>query len=250
MSFIGPHIAGTTVPSPCYCPKSSWRAYFPALILVVQSWLTDSDKVLCQNAMEFPTPSVLIAGKHNTTPITGCTGYNPALLVFTTSTTGGLPPYTYQWQLNNLPLAGETLPFYDPPQIVVAGSYSYNCAIADAAGAAVFTLPKLITIVADPEADIAGGGVYCQHTVITLTFTVTAGTGTNSCQWQSSAENITFINIPGANGPTYLAPASAAGIIYYRVNIFPAAGSCNNATSPAVAVVVNALPATSPIYHF
>ncbi|MFA5815587.1 MAG: hypothetical protein WC865_08200 [Bacteroidales bacterium] len=232
MRFSGLHTAGTAVPLGELCLKSLWKT---------------SLLIFC--TLTLSTPSALIPGKHNTTPITGCTGYNPAKLTFTTATSGGLPPYAYQWQLNDIAIPGDTLSSFDPPQITVAGSYSYNCAITDASGTVVTTSPKVITVVADPTVTITGAGIVCLNTTITLTSIVTDGIGTISYQWQSSVENVTFNSIPGATASTYSPVTSIAGTLYYRVNIYPAVGSCNNAASAPVAVTVNALPTTSLIYH-
>jgi hypothetical protein len=194
--------------------------------------------------------SVLIPGKHNTSPVTACTGYNPAQLTFNTSVSGGQPPYTYQWQLNNAAIPGETLLFYNPPQLTSAGFYAYNCAVTDAAGTVVYTVAKPITIVPDPGVTISGGGGVCLNTPLTLSPVVTNGTGTISYQWQSSADNVAFFPVPGATASTFSPLTNLPGTWFYRVNIYPAVGSCNNAVSPAVAVIVHALPVTSPIYHF
>lgn len=250
MRFFGIHTAGTAVSSGELCQKKNWKTTRLILFLLLQMLIIYPDKTLGQYILILSTPPVLIPGKHNTTPVTGCTGYNPAQLTFTTATSGGLPPYTYQWQLNNIAIPGEILSSYNPPQLTVAGSYSYNCAITDASGTVVYTVAKLISIVPDPTVSISGGGVVCLNTTLTLTSTITDGIGTISYQWQSSVENITFNSIPGATTSTYSPVTSIAGILYYRVNIFPAAGSCNNAKSAAMTVTVNALPATSLIYHF
>lgn len=249
MRFFGIHTAGTAVPLGELCQKNSSRTIRLTLFLLLQIVIIHPDKALGQCILILSTPSVLTPGKHNTTPVTGCTGYNPAQLTFTTATFGGLPPYTYQWQLNNIAIPGEILFSYNPPQLIVAGSYSYNCAITDASGTVVYTVAKLISIVPDPAVSISVGGIVCLNTTLTLTSTITDGIGTISYQWQSSVENVTFNSIPGATASTYSPVTSFAGTLYYRVIIHPAVGSCNNATSAAVAVTVNALPATSLIYH-
>lgn len=242
MRFFGLHIAGTSVPSGELCPKSLRSTSLLPWTLLPLLLIINPDKVLCQGDL---TP-----GQHNTNPITGCTGYNPARLIFTTPTSGGLPPYSYQWQLNNMAIPGETLNWFDPPQINVPGVYSYNCVITDASGTVVATNPKVITVVPDPTVAISGAGTFCLDTAVTLTATVTYGIGTFSYQWQLSVDNSTFTSVPGATASTYSPATSTAGTLYYRVNIFPAVGSCNNAVSAAVAVTVNGLPVTSLIYHF
>lgn len=194
--------------------------------------------------------TVLTSGKHNTTPISSCAGYNPARLVFTVAPSGGTPPYYYQWQLNNMAIPGETLNYFDPPQINVPGVYSYNCTITDAAGTMVSTGWKVITIVADPAVSVTGAGSVCLNSPVTLLAFITGGTGNLACQWQSSADNVTFTLIAGATAFSFAPATNTVETWWYRVSIFPAVGSCNNAVSAAVAVTVNGLPATSSIYHY
>lgn len=194
-------------------------------------------------------PEVLIPGKHNSTPVTACTGYNPALLTFTSPASGGQPPYSYQWLLNDSAIPGETQTFYDPPQLTASGTFRYSCSITDLSGQVVYTNPKTITIAPDPAVSAGGGGSTCLNTAMSLTSTVTGGTGTFSYQWQSSADNVTFSNIPGATLPTFWPETAAAGILFYRVRLLPNTGSCNDALSGSVSIVVNALPSTSMIYH-
>lgn len=94
---------------------------------------------------------VLNAGVHNSTPLTQCVGYNPAELTFTTNPTGGNGNYTYQWQLNTVDILNATSNTYDPNPILVAGVYAYRCKVTAGCGNSVYTAPKIITIVADPN---------------------------------------------------------------------------------------------------
>ena len=160
-----------------------------------------------------------------------------------------MPPYTYQWLLNDVALPGETNSAYDPPKITSAGIYRYNCAVTDASGIAAYTAAKPITIYSDPTVALSGGGITCQNEVITLTTEISNGTGLYTYQWFSSFDKVVFIAIVGATNPTYLPVTSVAGTLYYRATIYPSVGSCNNATSQPVAVTVNAMPVTSSIYH-
>jgi len=251
MSFFGLHTAGTAVPLGELCQENVWRASKPILFLLLQLFITYPNKVLGQYILIFSTPSALIAGKHNTTPITGCTGYNPANLTFTTATSGGLPPYAYQWQLNNIAIPGETLSSYDPPQLTAAGSYSYNCIITDASSTVVYTVAKLITIVPDPVVTVSGGGIVCQNNTVSLTSSIINGTGNYTYRWESGP-SVTgpWTRVSGATSDNYSPVTSAGGTIYYHLFVDPSTGSCNNVTSSAVAVTVNALPTTSLIYHF
>jgi hypothetical protein len=219
----------------------------PALLIVLFSAVHLTG--ISQNLSYQNSGTSLNPGRHNTTPITGCIGYNPAELVFEKAPSGGLPPYYYQWQLNDLAIPGETKAFYDPPQLTLSGTYRYNCRIRDQDGTQVYTEYKLITVVPDPSVTIEGGGFYCMNTGLLLTAVVTGGTGFFSFQWQSSADNILFTIISGANDQDYPPELTLAGTLYYRVRVYPNTGSCNDAISPPVSVTVIPIPCTSAIYH-
>ncbi|MFA6128313.1 MAG: SprB repeat-containing protein [Bacteroidales bacterium] len=242
--------AGTNVPPGVLCPKIKSRTAGFVWVFVMIMWIFYPDKLLSQRFLILSTPPPLTAGKHNTTPITSCSGYNPAQLVFTTPVTGGSPPYSYQWQLNNMAVPGEILAVFDPPRLTIPGRYSYNCSISDAAGSVVFTALKVITIFPDPSVVITGAGVVCQNIPVILNSLVTDGVGTFYYQWQWSANDSLYSMIIGATDPTFSPVTSEAGTGYYRVTIFPNIGACNNATSDALPVIVTPLPVTSFIYHF
>lgn len=192
----------------------------------------------------------LNAGAHNITSLTECLGYNPDNLIFTTPISGGKVPYTYQWQLNGAAIPGETLANYNPPALMVVGSYSYNCIVTDACGTSQATSPKVITIVPDPTVSISRAGAVCQNASLTLSATITDGTGSYNYKWESGpTASGAWTTIPLATSSTYSPSTSAVGTIYYHVIISPSFGSCNNAISPAVSVIINPLPTTSAIYH-
>ena len=197
------------------------------------------------------TASVLNAGAHNTTALNECVGYNPAQLdINNPVTSGGILPYTFNWQINGVSVGAPSLPSYDPPAIAVAGVYNYNCVITDACNTIVSTSAKSITIVPDPTVTINGAGAVCQNLSATLTATISGGTGSYNYKWESGPTATgPWTTISAATLPTYSPLTSATGTIYYQVTISPAFGSCNNATSTSVAVIVNPLPTTSSIYH-
>ena len=188
-------------------------------------------------------PAVLNPGAHNTTPLTECAGYNPAQLTFTTPVSGGLLPYTYQWQLNNAAIPGETGTAFNPPQLTIPGVYSYNCAVTDACGTTGFTIPKVITIVADPSVFVSGGGVICQNDPVTLSANISGGAGTFTYQWQSGpTPSGVWSTISGATFVAYLPPTSAAGTVYYRILVHANGSGCDDPICTPVAVTVNARP--------
>ena len=135
----------------------------------------------------------LVAGSHNTNAVTACSNYNPDVLNFNppnTPPSGGLAPYSYQWQESIdggawTDIAGATLSSYDPSNLVTPGTYSYRVVIRDVCDQTATTASKTITIVSDPSVTISGGTSFCVNAATTLTATVTNGTGTIGYQWQS-----------------------------------------------------------------
>lgn len=97
---------------------------------------------------------ILNSGSHNTTPLTKCVGFNPSILTFITNPTGGDGNYSYQWQLNSVDITNATSSSYDPNAIMNPGVYAFRCKVTDGCGSIVYTNPKVITIVADPNQPI------------------------------------------------------------------------------------------------
>ncbi len=187
--------------------------------------------------------TALSAGAHNTDPITECAGYNPfGLNINAPAPSGGLPPYSYNWQLNGTSLGAASLSTYNPPQLTTAGTYSYNCVVTDSCGSAASTTPKVITIIADPTVTITGVLAVCKNASSLLTANVSNGFGSITYKWQSGP-TITgaWTDIPGATSATYSPPTTAAGTFYYQVVVSASGAGCDNA-SAIVTFVVYPLP--------
>jgi subtilisin-like proprotein convertase family protein len=191
---------------------------------------------------------VLIAGVHNSSPLTQCAGYNPAVLTFTTNPTGGNGNYTYQWQLNTVDILNATSNSYDPNPILIAGVYSYRCKITDGCGSTVFTIPKEITIVADPNQPsclkFPNLPSVCVGTSLTLQNCMFGSQTGLSCPFEYSYSidggvswSSTSTTIPNfsANGTTNLIRArvsncgscNASSWMVYSWNIYPTPSTTN-----------------------
>ena len=184
----------------------------------------------------------LSAGAHNVTPLSGCVGINPTPLTFTTAPSGGIAPYTYQWRLNGSDITGQTSNEYDPPAILTAGTYSFNCIVTDACGTSLPTSPKVVNVVSDPTVTITGTLAVCRNSSALLTANASNGSGTITYKWKSGA-TITgaWDSIPGATSATYSPPTTAAGIFYYQVVVSASGSGCTDATA-IVTFVVYPLP--------
>lgn len=190
----------------------------------------------------------LVAGSHNTAAITECIGYNPAALTLS-GTSGGVAPYTYQWMINGVAVSGQTNSTYDPPAIMTAGTYNYNCQVTDFCGTVTSSAAKQITILDDPQVSISGLSAVCENTPVTFNTTITGGTGTCNYIWYQGNSASGPWTVVGGNSPTYAPPVTPSGTHYYYVQIQPLVGSCNNANSAVFQFDVHAPPATSAIWH-
>ncbi|MES2112736.1 MAG: DUF6443 domain-containing protein [Bacteroidota bacterium] len=179
----------------------------------------------------------LVAG--TITPATQTINYNasPALLN-ATAATGGSGTYTYQWQSSadgstwtNISTA--TAEDYQPPVLTATTYYHRNTTsngVTLATPTATVTVyPQLLAGAVTPATQaIAPNSVPAG-----LTCVPTGGSGTYTYQWQSSTDNLTFTNIPGATAAGYTPPALAV-TTYYKAVI-----TSNGVSAPATPATVN-----------
>lgn len=196
--------------------------------------------------------SNLSAGAHNTTPLTQCIGFNPAPLTFTTNSSGGNGSYSYQWQLNNVDIgSANNSSSYDPNPILIAGVYSYRCKVTDGCGNSVYTAPKIITIVADPDEPSClkspNLSSVCVGTPLTLQNCIFGSQIGLSCPFEYSYSidggvswSSTSSTIPNfsANGTTNLIRARVSNC-----------GTCNASSWMVYSWNINATPSTTNINH-
>ena len=173
---------------------------------------------------------------NNTTPV-ALTGTIPG---------GGTGVYAYQWQVSTTSaiagfanIGGGTAQGY-APGVLVANRWYRRIVTSgiekDTTSAVTITVTPVITPASNV---ITGVQTICYNTIpATITGpTATGGNGVYAYQWQSSPDNITFSNIPGANGTTYTPPAIIANTWYKRI---VSSGGCTN-TSASVQVTVTPL---------
>jgi hypothetical protein len=70
-------------------------------------------------------PDPFEPGEINSDPVDACFSYKPGEITFSTFPGGGREPYSYQWYLNDKPVAGETGNSILPSGLVASGIYSY-----------------------------------------------------------------------------------------------------------------------------
>lgn len=194
----------------------------------------------------------LTAGAHNTTALTKCVGFNPSVLTFTTVPSGGNGSYTYQWQLNSSNITSATSSSYDPDALLTPGVYSYRCKITDGCGNTVYTNPKVITIVADPNEPSCQKSpnlaAVCMGTTLTIAnSSCTYGTERGeSCplEYSSSSDGINW-STPSTTVPVLTASGT---INYIRVRVSNCS-TCNASPWKTYSWNINAIPLTTTINH-
>jgi len=192
-----------------------------------------------------PSSSTTLANNILTAPVvtTFCGSGDPAVITASTPI-GGSGTYTYQWQsspdnvtFTNIP--GATSATYDPPVANTTIYYmrvvSSTCAlplnsnvitiqVQPALANNIVTAPAITSFCASGDPTVINGSVP------------TGGDGTYTYQWQSSPDNTTFTDIPGATSANYDPPVVNATTYFRRVIT---SGFCTTPfTSTAVEVII------------
>ncbi len=147
---------------------------------------------------------------------------------FQLAATGGTPPLTFQWQLNNQPIPGATEMTLIVESVTPEDLGTYRCEVSDGCSVSVFSQAATLTV---PEVAItasSNGGTVCVGGTIFLTVS-TAGFPT--LQWLKDGEPI-----PGAT-QAFLAITNATtedSGTYSAV----ATGACNSVTSDGAMIEV------------
>src|SRR5664279_4285426 len=139
---------------------------------------------------------------------------------------GGTGVYSYQWQVSTTSaiagfasIAGGTAQGYAPGVLVANRWYRRivtSGIFLDTTSAVTITVTPVITAASNT---ITAVQTICFNTIpATLTGpSATGGNGIYTYQWQSSPDNVTFTNIPAANGTVYAPPATTATTWFKRV---------------------------------
>jgi hypothetical protein len=156
-------------------------------------------------------------------------------------TIGGDGNYTYQWQSSPnggtwTNIAGATSDGYAPPT-TTEGRLYYRRITTNICGSS--TSSAITVIVGLITSGTSGNVTAClgESAIYTLSVTAT-GVSPLTYQWQSSTNNSTWANIPGAVNATYNPPVSTLGVMYYRR---VTTNSCATSTSTSMTVTVSGM---------
>ena len=182
---------------------------------------------------------------------TVCYNATPAPLTELTPATGGSGVYTYQWYRSSdnitfTAIAGATLSNYSPDALT-STTYFSRVVISSLCSSTPVTASVTITVYPDLNAGSVGTiQTICYNTLPASLIEMSAsegGTGSYNYQWQSSPDNTTWTNIPGANMKNY-SPGLLAFTTWFRRTVV--AGSCSPVYSSSIQIIVQSqlLPGT------
>ncbi len=167
----------------------------------------------------------------------------PATFTQLSPAAGGAGSFTYQWQISDngtnwTNIAGATQPSYTPPAMTGGSNFRrvVNSSICSSASntISVTVYPELMPGSVGPSQTI------CHNTVparLTQVAPPAGGTGSFAFQWQSSSNNSSWSDIPGATESGYSPPALIAST-YFRRRVV--SGECGPVSSASVMITVNA----------
>ena len=186
--------------------------------------------------------SQLIAGTIGSTQSI-CYNSSPAGLTQLTAPSGGTGIYSYQWQssTNNSTwssISGATAATYSPPTLN-ANSYfrrnvtSGNCGTSNSSSVLITVYAQLTPGTIGSDQSIPFNTVPASLSQFTAP---TGGTGSFAFQWQSSTDNVNWIDVTGATASGYSPPVLTSSTYYRRI---VTSGNCELASSAAILITVD-----------
>jgi hypothetical protein len=172
-----------------------------------------------------------------------CYNSTPAGLTQVTPPSGGTGSYDYQWQSSNdnktwTNITGATQPAYSPSALTL--SLSYRCNATSGTCGSVISNSVQVTVypVFSPGQIGMSQSICYNETPAPLSQTIppSGGDGSFSYQWQSSADNSTWNDIPGASSSTF-SPQSLTSVNWYRRSV--TSSGCGTINSNIVSITVN-----------
>jgi hypothetical protein len=207
----GAKVSGATGASWTFNPTSPG-------VYTVYVIVTDSASV--DPSVQSPSVQVWV----NQTPTVNITPISTTMnvgftITFTSSVSGGTPPYSYQWYINGAQVLGATrsaLNFSEP-----AGSYTVYLNVTDSVSAtsksniaSVNVITVFSVTIAPSSASIAVGNS------VPFTSTVTGGTAPYYYQWYLNG-----FAVAGAENPTWTFMPTSAGIYNIYLNVTVSSGT-------------------------
>ncbi|MDX1409462.1 MAG: hypothetical protein R3330_15045, partial [Saprospiraceae bacterium] len=166
-------------------------------------------------------------------------------VLLTANITGGSSALTLQWQSSPdgsswTNIAGATDTTYAAPTST-AGVTHYRVVIIDTLSDCSDPVSNSVQVTVVPDATLAvsiNNAEVCVGGDATLVVAVTGGSSALQLQWQSSPDNSTWTDIPGATNDTLVANTGTAGTTWYQVVVTDTLSDCDDPTSGSILVTV------------
>jgi hypothetical protein len=196
-----------------------------------------------------PQPTVSIAVNN---PIV-CLGGSSTI---TSTITNGSGNYTYQWQQSptgsgswtNVASGGNGANYNAPT--TATGTIYYRVLVNDISNGCDDPMSNTVsvTVANQPTVTVlADNPIVCINGSVTITSTISNGSGNYIYQWQQSPTGSgSWTNVAsGGVSPNYNPPTTTPGVTYYRLLVTDISSGCNDPISNAVSVTVNNQPTVS-----
>jgi hypothetical protein len=195
-----------------------------------------------------------VSGALTTTPPDNVDANVGQTATFSTTTSGGTTPYTYQWQVSSdngftfTNIAGATSASYTTPAITLHDNNNqYQVIVTDAASTSITSSAALLTVngalTTTPPDNVAAN----VGQTATFSTTTSGGTAPYTYQWQVSTDNgFTFTNIAGATSASYTTPAITLHDNNNQYQVIVTDAASTSITSSAALLTVNGALTTTP----
>jgi gliding motility-associated-like protein len=179
-------------------------------------------------------------------------------LTLSTTASGSLTPYSYQWQTsaNGITgwsdISGQTNASYTTDSALTSGEYYYRVNVSNSCTQINSNAAKL-TIILDPVVTSQPiGNTICSgetHSMSVAGTTTNIAAGTLIYQWQSSSDGVSgWANVSGGTGAatTTYTTAALTSNLYFRVRVSQSGSGCETFSDPALVNVttITAQPTT------
>ena len=173
-----------------------------------------------------------------------CYSEDPPAMLTGTAPTGGIGPYSYQWEISTdgtafIDIIGATNLNYQPGVVAQTTYFKLKQTSGNSCGF-VYTNVLTITVYPALNAGSIGANQTICNNAMPILLTSTAPTGGNTpytYQWASSTNGTSFTDIPGATGTTYQ-PGTLMQTTYFLLQQTSASG-CGTVLTNWVTITVN-----------
>jgi hypothetical protein len=166
-------------------------------------------------------------------------------VVMSADITGGSTSLQYHWQSSPDGIGSWTDVGVGNTDYVIApsaaGTFYYRVRIEDGVSGCLEIFSDVITIIVHPDATVSASSDYatvCEGQLVTMTATLTGGSGSVSYHWQSSPNGSSGWADIGVSDMAYNPPTGTDGVFYYRVRVSDPNTGCAEPVSSVITLTI------------